>query len=101
MSRVLIFFVCCLFRLPIGFQAKAVSHTQQHAETLLWRRAYIAVLVVEVDDQAEGPASHWFCGDEGVLERRLSAGLNHKAQLEGCEVLDVELEILRHKTDPV
>ena len=92
--------MCLSSRLPFGFQAKGASHTQQHTETLRRRHAHIAVLVVEVDDQAEGPASHWFSGDEGVLEGRLPAGLNHKAQLESCEVLDVELEILRHKTEP-
>lgn len=64
------------------------------AAVCLQRQPYVAVLVVEVDDQSEGSASHWFGGDEGVLERRLSAGRNQQAQLEGCEVLDVELEIL-------
>lgn len=58
------------------------------------KTAYIAILVVQVDDESEGPASHGLRGDEGVLEGRLSAGRNHEAQLEGCEVLDVELEIL-------
>lgn len=63
---------------------------------LLWRlqSAYVAVLVVEVDDESERPPSHRLCGDEGVLEGGLSAGGNHGAELESREVLDVELVIL-------
>lgn len=55
---------------------------------------YIAVLVVEVDDESEWPPSHWLCGDERVLKGGLSAGRNHDAELESGEVLDVELVIL-------
>lgn len=55
---------------------------------------YTAVLVVEVDDQPERPPSHRLCGDEGVLKGGLSARGDHGAQLEGGEVLDVELVIL-------
>lgn len=56
---------------------------------------YTAVLVVEVDDESEWPPSHWLCGDEGVLKGGLSAGGNRGAELEGSEVLDVELVILK------
>ena len=56
---------------------------------------HIAVLVVEVDDQAEGASSHGLGGDEGVLEGGLALRGNHEAQLQGREVLDVELEVLR------
>lgn len=56
---------------------------------------YTAVLVVEVDDQPEWPPSHRLCRYEGVLKGGLSARGNHGAELEGGEVLDVELVILR------
>ncbi|MEQ2215744.1 hypothetical protein XENOCAPTIV_005331 [Xenoophorus captivus] len=48
----------------------------------------------DVDDESERPASHRFCWDERVLKGCLSAGRNQGAELEGCEVLDVELVIL-------
>lgn len=54
-----------------------------------------AVLVVEVDDQAEGPPPHGLGGDEGVLEGGLSPRRNHSSQLESGEVLDVELVVLK------
>lgn len=57
--------------------------------------AYVGVLVVEVDDQAEGPPPHGLGGDEGVLEGGLPAGGNLDAELQRREVLDVELVILK------
>lgn len=57
---------------------------------------YGGVLVVEVDDKAKGTPTHGLCGDEGVLEGGLSARRHLGAQLQGREVLDVELVVL-HK----
>lgn len=56
---------------------------------------HAAVLVVEVDDESEGPPPHGLSGDKGVLERGLFAGRNHGAELQSREVLDVELVILK------
>lgn len=58
--------------------------------------AYGGVLVVEVDDQAKGAPPHGLGRDEGVLEGGLSARRHRNAQLQGREVLDVELVVL-HK----
>lgn len=55
---------------------------------------YIAVLVVEIDDEPKWSPSHWLSRDEGVLKCGLPTGRNHSAQLKSCEVLDVELVIL-------
>lgn len=57
---------------------------------------YIVVFVVEVNDQSEGPSSHWLGRDEGVLKGGLFAGWNHGAELQSCEVLNVELVVLDH-----
>lgn len=54
-----------------------------------------AVLVVQVDHQPERTPPHGLSGDEGVLEGGLTGRRNHRSQLEGCEVLDVELVILK------
>lgn len=59
------------------------------------RRTHVAVLVVEVDDQAEGASAHGLGGDERVLEGGLALRGHHDAQLQRREVLDVELEVLR------
>lgn len=58
------------------------------------RPTHVAVFVVEVDDQAEGSPAHGLGWDEGVLEGGLAPSWHHYAQLQGCEVLDVELEVL-------
>lgn len=61
---------------------------------------YTAVLVVEVDDETKRPPSHRLRRDEGVLKGGLSAWRNHSTELEGSEVLDIELIILtKTKTD--
>lgn len=78
----------------------------QQTFPLIWSGAevalpYISILVVEVDDQAEGSSSHRLCGDEGVLEGGLPARRNHGAQLQSREVLDVELIILTDKRSRV
>lgn len=56
---------------------------------------HAAVLVVEVDHQAEGPPSHGLGRDEGVLEGGLTRRRNGGAQLKSGEVLDVELVVLK------
>lgn len=62
--------------------------------------AYSGVLVVEVDDQPKGAPPHGLGRDEGVLKGGLSARWHHGAQLQGREVLDVELVVL-HKRKQV
>lgn len=63
--------------------------------------AHAAVLVVQIDDEAERPASHRLCWDEGVLKGGLSAGRDGGTELQGGEVLDVELVILKDQQNRV
>lgn len=58
---------------------------------------YVAVLVVEVDDESKRPPPHGLCGDEGVLEGGLPTPGDFNAKLQRREVLDVELVILKEK----
>lgn len=77
----------------------AVSEPSVRSPGAAWSPewAYSGVLVVEVDDQAEGAPPHGLCGNEGVLEGGLAARRHLGPQLQRREVLDVELVVLHER----